>query len=193
MGDWAPRGRCPMPWRETSPMDQRRLFINDYRHSVFPFAELCARYGISRKTGYKWIARHGEGGYPALADRSRRPHACAHRTPVAVEQALVEVRRHHPFWGAKKLLRLCRKRQPELAWPARSTTCAILKRNGLITERRRRRPQGHPGRPMTPMNAPNEIWTASWCCICRAGWGRAAQSDSGLPRWRAPPARRGRY
>jgi transposase len=61
-----------MPWRETSPMDQRRLFINDHRHSVFPFTELCARYGISRKTGYKWIARFEGGGYPALAEISRR-------------------------------------------------------------------------------------------------------------------------
>jgi hypothetical protein len=51
-----------MPWRETSPMDQRRLFIN-------------ARYGISRKTGYKWTARFAGGGYPALADISRRPRS----------------------------------------------------------------------------------------------------------------------
>ena len=51
-----------MPWRTTSPMDQRRLFANDFRHSVFPFAELCARYGISRKTGYKWVERFLDGG-----------------------------------------------------------------------------------------------------------------------------------
>ena len=81
-----------MPWRETSPMDQRRLFINDHRHSVFPFTELCARYGISRKTGYKWMARFGAGGYPALADLSRRPRSCAHRTPKATEEAILTVR-----------------------------------------------------------------------------------------------------
>lgn len=102
-----------MPWRETSPMDQRRLFINDHRHSVFPFTELCARYGISRKTGYKWIARFEGGGYPALADLTRRPRSCAHQTPSATEEAILTVRRRHPFWGAKKLLKLCRRRNPE--------------------------------------------------------------------------------
>ena len=143
-------------------MDQRRLFINDHRHSVFPFTELCARYGISRKTGYKWIARFEGGGYLALADLTRRPRSCAHRTPTATEEAILTVRRRHPFWGAKKLLKLCRRRNPEWTWPARSTTCSILKRNGLIPEVRRRRQLGHPGRPMKPMAAPNEIWTADF-------------------------------
>lgn len=151
-----------MPWRATSPMDQRRLFINDHRHSVFPFTELCDRYGISRKTGYKWIARFEGGGYPALADLSRRPRSCSHRTPTATEETILTVRRRHPFWGAKKLLKLCRRRYPEWTWPSRSTTCSILKRNGLIPEVRRRRKPGHPGRPMKPMAAPNEIWTADF-------------------------------
>jgi transposase len=128
-------------------MEQRRLFINDYRHSVFPFAELCARYGISRKTGYKWVRRFLEGGFPALGDCSRRPRSCAHRTPAATEDAILEVRRRHPFWGPKKLLKLCRRRHPERTWPARSTICSILKRNGLVPEPRRRRRPGHPGRP----------------------------------------------
>jgi putative transposase len=151
-----------MPWRESSPMDQKRLFITDYRHSVFPFAELCARYGISRKTGYKWVSRFLQGGYSALGDKSRRPQTCAHRTAAAKEDVILDIRRHHPFWGAKKLLKLCRRRQPKWTWPARSTTCSILKRNGLIPEKRRRRPLGHPGRPMLKMNAPNDIWTTDY-------------------------------
>jgi transposase InsO family protein len=143
-------------------MDQKRLFITDYRHSVFPFAELCARYGISRKTGYKWVGRFLQGGYSALGDKSRRPQTCAHRTAAAKEDVILDIRRHHPFWGAKKLLKLCRRRQPKWTWPARSTTCSILKRNGLIPEKRRRRPLGHPGRPMLKMNAPNDIWTTDY-------------------------------
>jgi len=143
-------------------MDQKRLFITDYRHSVFPFAELCARYGISRKTGYKWVSRFLQGGYSALGDKSRRPQTCPHRTATAKEDVILDIRRHHPFWGAKKLLKLCRRRQPKWTWPARSTTCSILKRNGLIPEKRRRRPLGHPGRPMLKMNAPNDIWTTDY-------------------------------
>ena len=128
-----------MPWRETSPMDQRRLFINDYRHSVFPFAELCARYGISRKTGYKWVSRFLGGGYPALEDMSRRPRNCSHRTPA--DDGGGHSRRAAPpsLLGSKEALKLCRRRQPKWSWPARSTICSILKRNGLVPESRRRR------------------------------------------------------
>ena len=143
-------------------MDQRRLFINDHRHSGFPFTELCARYGISRKTGYKWIGRFLQGGYSALGEKSRRPQNCPHRTPSAMEDVILDIRRHQPFWGAKKLLKLCQRRQPKVTWPARSTTCNILKRNGLIPEIRRRRKPGHPGKPMLQMNAPNDIWTADY-------------------------------
>ncbi len=38
------------------------------------FASVCARFGISRKSGYKWWQRYRAGGVKALADRSRRPH-----------------------------------------------------------------------------------------------------------------------
>ncbi len=62
-----------MPWSETSTMDQKRLFIQDYVRGSFEMAELCRRYGISRPTGYKWIRRFEEEGFPGLKERSRRP------------------------------------------------------------------------------------------------------------------------
>jgi transposase-like protein len=51
-----------MPWMETSPVDQRERFIHDHRLGLYAMAELCGRYGISRKTGYKWLGRFEEGG-----------------------------------------------------------------------------------------------------------------------------------
>ena len=47
-----------MPWLETAPMHQRTQFIADYQRAVASVAELCARFGVSRKTGYKWIDRY---------------------------------------------------------------------------------------------------------------------------------------
>ena len=44
-----------MPWRETSAMEERIRFVKDHRSGVFEMRELCGRYGISRKTGYKWL------------------------------------------------------------------------------------------------------------------------------------------
>ena len=59
-----------MPWRETSPMDQRLRFIADYRRDYATFAELCARYEVSRKTGYKWLDRYELIGPRGLEERA---------------------------------------------------------------------------------------------------------------------------
>ena len=72
-----------MPWLETASMDQRERFIADARARLYPMTELCERYGISRKSGYKWLDRAAEGGRASLADRSRAPHHCPHRIPDA--------------------------------------------------------------------------------------------------------------
>ena len=143
-------------------MDQRVQFIAEYQRAVFDIAELARRYGISRKTAYKWIERYEIGGPAGLVDRSRRPAHCPHRTPPATIAALLEVRRHHPTWGAKKLLKVVATRQPTWTLPARSTVCDLLDRAGLITAPGRRRVPAHPGRPLIPMTAPNGTWTADF-------------------------------
>jgi len=151
-----------MPWSQTSPMDQRLMFIADARRGTLSTTELCDRFGISRKTGYKWIQRYREDGLQALRDRSRRPHSCPHATSPDTLALLLEARRHHPTWGAKKLLRILSRKHPAWEWPARSTVCDLLKRHGLVPKARRRPHPGHPGRPNTPMTEPNQIWTADF-------------------------------
>ena len=151
-----------MPWQETSLMDQRVQFIADYQHDVFAVAELARRYGISRKTAYKWIDRYDAAGPAGLVDQSRRPAHSPQETPEPIVLALLEVRQHHPTWGAKKLLKIVARRQPTWTLPARSTVCELLDREGLITTSRRRPAFGHPGRPLIPMTAPNGTWTADF-------------------------------
>ena len=77
-----------MPWLETVAMQERERFIADERRRLFTFTELCARYGISRKTGYKWLARFATDGRRGLADRSHAPHTCPHRIAAAVADLL---------------------------------------------------------------------------------------------------------
>jgi putative transposase len=151
-----------MPWSEMSPMDQRLRFIADAEKRLFTVTELCRRYGVSRKTGYKWLARYEEEGPFGLYERSRRPQRCPHRTPEGIVEAILETRRRHPRWGAKKLLKLVQKKHPRWTLPARSTVCDILMRYGMIAKRRRPRRPGHPGRPTTTMCAPNMVWTADF-------------------------------
>jgi Helix-turn-helix domain len=75
-----------MPWLETVPVEQRERFIDDHRLGLYDMTELCARYAISRKTGYKWLARYDGGGRAALRDRSRAPHTCPHKIAEPVAQ-----------------------------------------------------------------------------------------------------------
>ena len=149
-----------MPWQELLLMDQRVQFIADYQRDECGVADLARRYGISRKTAYKWLDRYAAEGPSGLTDRSRRPRQSPHAVPAAIAAALLEVRHRHPTWGAKKLLKVVGTRQPTWPLPARSTVCDLLDRAGVVTARRRGAVPPHPGRPLVAMTAPNGTWTA---------------------------------
>lgn len=151
-----------MPWSETSPMDQRTQFIADYLREMLSVSELCDLYGISRKTGYKWIDRYIRQGPVGLEEQSRRPRYSPNETAPEMVQAIVEARQRHPSWGAKKLLTLLHKRHPRWVLPGRSTVCDILSRHGLVPKKPRRRHIGHPGKPSTQASAPNDLWCADF-------------------------------
>lgn len=162
-----------MPWRETSSMDQRLEFIREYRSELFTMTDLATQHGVSRKTAYKWLERYKAEGVLGLCDRSRRPHASRHATPGELVEALVELRRRRPRWGAKKLLAVLRRRDPAAPWPARSTVCDLLKRRGLVVARRpRSRPPAVVARPLAPITALNEVWTTDFKGEFRTGDGR---------------------
>jgi transposase InsO family protein len=156
-------------------MNERFQFVRDARQRVMSFTDLCALYGVSRTVGYKWLHRAEQSGFDFLEELSRRPHSCPHATPPVLTARLLEARRHHPSWGPRKLLALVRRQDRRhgtaFAWPARSTVAELLRRNGLTTPRRRRAIRGHPGRPLTPMTAPNVIWTADYKGQFRLGDG----------------------
>lgn len=90
-----------MPWLETAPMEQRQRFIEDYQEGFYSMCELCARYGISRRIGYKWLERFADGGRRRLADRSRAPHTSLHRIRDVVAEQLCHARKKHPDWGRR--------------------------------------------------------------------------------------------
>lgn len=161
-----------MPWSQTTPMHQRTLFIADHLRGTRSVMELCAEYGISRKTAYKWIERFIRRGPAGLEDRSRRPRTAPNATTPLVVETLIALRRRHPTWGAKKLLAVLKRRQPNWALPKRSAVCNLLKRQGLILRKTPRRAIGHPGRPSSPILAPNHIWCADFKGQFRLGNGR---------------------
>ena len=151
-------------------MDERLQFILDAHSDRLTMTELCARYGVSRRIGYKWLARFAEDGKRGLLDRSRAAHVCPHKTRPVLAELLCEFRRTHPDWGARKLLKVLRGRHPEIEdWPAASTAAELLARRGLVRQRRRRRPHQHPGVAPIATVAPNDLWTADFKGQFRTG------------------------
>lgn len=161
-----------MPWSVSTPMSQRREFIHDVARGLYSMSELCIRYEISRKTGYKWVARYEAGGVDALLDQSRRPLRCPHAMSEEMAELFLATRRAHPSWGPRKLVAYLARKHEGLAWPAVSTVGELLKRHGLVEQRRRRHaPSPHPGRPTTPMDEPNAVWTTDFKGEFRLGTG----------------------
>lgn len=154
-----------MGWMEANRMSLRSEFVHLLKCGGVSFAELCRRFGISRKTGYKWAARaredESEGEVPMAdraalwsADRSRRPRSCPWRTSPEMEKAIVSVRREHPAWGARKIARVLQDRGVT-GIPSVSTITEVLRRHQLIGEEESKK-----HRPCTRFERenPNELW-----------------------------------
>ena len=99
---------------------------------------------------------------PGLAVRSSRPQHRPQTTAMPVATAIVRLRRRYPRWGSKIILAVLSEREPFWTLPAVSTANHILKRAGLVTSVRRRRPIRHSGYIATPVTEPNRVWTADF-------------------------------
>jgi transposase InsO family protein len=146
----------PMPWMNKNTVTLRMEFVTLARADGANFAELCRRYGISRKSGYKWVARACAGSElsQAMEDRSRRPRQMPRRTSEALEEQVSVLRAAHPAWGPRKL----RRRMADLGLaglPAVSTVGMILRRRGLLDP-----PQSlaHRAYVRFERRVPNELW-----------------------------------
>jgi len=151
-----------MPWNEVSVFDERIEFAREYACGLETMAELCRRYGINRKTGYKWAGRFLLEGARGMADRSSRPKSNSRAVDDEVVEFLLSVRRVHKSWGPKKIRAKAMEWYPDVAFPAASTIGEVLKRHGITKPRRRR--NGAPPRtqPFSEYTAPNSVWCADY-------------------------------
>lgn len=154
-----------MPWTETCAMKERFDFIAEHSIGEAPMSALCLRYGISRKTGYKWLSRHIADPGGSLEDRSRAPKTCPHRTPPESRDLILSLKSTYPFWGPKKLKAFLERNYPDFRCPAASTIGEILAGAGLTRSRRRRRETPPHEAPLSHATAPNRVW-----CIDFKGW-----------------------
>ena len=99
---------------------------------------MCRRFGVSRKTGYKWLARYEEDGVEGLLDRSRAPLHHPEAMTGQIAERCIAVRRAHPSWGPVKVRAYLDRRAPRTKWPAASTIGTLFDREGLTVKRRLR-------------------------------------------------------
>lgn len=161
-----------MSWRTSDAMSERKKFIELLQSGQRSLAGLCREFGISRPTGYKWAARYEAEGTRGLEERSRVPHHSPQETPEAIRESIIEARELHPTWGPLKLRWWLEERRGMAGLPAPSTIGDILKREGLIHPRRRRRP--HPpsaGPYVQKVQRPNQEWNADFKGEFRMGSG----------------------
>jgi len=150
-----------MPWKEINVMDQRTEFIVRVFKQNAPFKSVCDDFGISAKTGYKWLNRFIEEGIDGLEDRSRRPHRHSNQLTEDIICRLIKLKTAHTAWGPKKIADLYAKQYGKA--PSRSSVHRIFEKAGLVLKKRRRMVNPHQ-RLVNRVEAkyPNDIWTVDF-------------------------------
>jgi transposase len=157
-------------------MELRMRLVNALMAEEDSMTALCAEYGVSRKTGYKWLTRFRAQGPVGLAERSRAPHVVPWAVSQAQSEAITAMRRQHPSWGPKKLRAKLLARAPAQHWPAQSTIGDVLQREGLSQRRKRRRRATPTPTGVPPIVAPNDVW-----CVDFKGWFRTGDGAACYP------------
>ena len=144
-------------------MDEKLLFIADHLRGGAPLSELCRRYGISRKTAYKWVERYRQLGMDGLQERSRRPHGNNQAISYAQRRAIIELRtQQRSQMGPKKLHALLLQRWGPQETPSKTTIYNVLKAEGLVCSRRVRRRSVPTAQPLRTSKQPNGVWSADY-------------------------------
>jgi len=158
-----------MPWKYLSLVEARRRFVELVFKAQEPFVQLCHRFHISRKTGYKWKERFLAGGCRNLRDQSRRPKRPAHSIRAHWIARLRQLRRRRRHWGSRKIQACLRRQYPHQRVPAVRTISRYLQRLKLSGARRRPQRKG----PLVVRSAlsaarkSNQVWTVDF-----KGWFR---------------------
>ena len=150
-----------MAWRETTKMEQKIEFINEWRSGAYSITELCRQFEISRPTAYKYINRFISHGIKGLEEQSRihNSHPC--KIDQEIEHKIVFHRKKHPRWGGEKIWKLLFKDFNEQCIPSISTVNRVIKRNNLVIPRRKRR-RVKPVHPIFDPKTCNQVWSADF-------------------------------
>src|SRR3989338_1429603 len=151
-----------MPWKVIDPMDLKIRFIKDWNNGYSSITDLSQKYGISRPTVYKWLARHEQLGIDGLKEQSRAPKNCPQRTPKKILDLLIQEKLKNRKRGPRKIRAQLKRQHPQLELPAISTISYWLKKEGLVKERKKRSHVPPYTQPFCKCQAPNDVWSIDY-------------------------------
>ena len=161
-----------MPWKECGVQEERFRFVDEWNSGDWNLAELCRIYGVTRKTGYKWVERYEAGGMDGLRDLSRAPHDHPNEVSEEVEEEVLAIRGKHPLWGARKIRAWLVQAHGDEEMPVASTIGSLLRRNGLTVRRKARRTARPASEPLGHAQQSNAVWCADF-----KGWFRTGDGE----------------
>jgi putative transposase len=151
-----------MPWRMEEPMDQKVKLIACWLEGRYTITELAIKFGVSRKTLYKWSKRYDESGVKGLEEMSRAAHRHPNSTESSKIERIIEFKLKHKNWGPKKITDCLERIYPDEIWPSASTTGDWLKKNDLVRNRKKRKHVQRYQDHFLECTAPNDVWSADY-------------------------------
>jgi transposase InsO family protein len=167
-----------MPWKTISLVGARQKLVELVLARQHSLQSLARRFGVSRKTAYKWLARFRRHGAAGLGNRSRRPQHSSHQLTAVWIRRILHWRRHRSHWGAKKIRQRLRALFPRGRLPCVRSIHRCLRRHQQVRRHCRRARKGPqlPAPGLTPACRPNHVWTVDF-----KGWFRTADGQRQEP------------
>jgi transposase InsO family protein len=150
-----------MPWKECDQMSEKLKFIARLLEGE-RMTDLCQEFGISRKTGYKFLDRYKDYGASGLNNLNQRPHRSPNKTSKVIENHILQYKEKYPTWGARKIRELIIRKQLCIKAPVTSTIHCILEKHNLVKKKKRHSGYKATGTYLIKPNLPNDLWCADY-------------------------------
>ena len=151
-----------MPWIKTEPMNQKVQLIADSQRAYLSITDLSQKYGISRKTVYKWLDRYEEQGLDGLKEQSRAPKNSPNQILDNIVDLLIQEKLKNRKRGPKKVKKQLERQYPDIDWPAPSTIGEWFKKYGLVGKRKKRLRVPPYNEPFHECQTSNSVWSADY-------------------------------
>lgn len=146
-----------MPWENLKVENLRLKLVQSFLNREKTMTDICLENGISRKTGYKWLARYEKYGEDGLKDISKAPNDPHVTYPKNIIDRAIDLKQKKLTWGPKKIIAKLEDIYPDEEWPSPTRLYHIFKDHNLVTKKRNK-PRVPATAPLGDLNNSNDAW-----------------------------------